>query len=511
MKLLHVLLGLSRPWKDRKRGTVAEQVEAGESISAEIRGSALVERHVTASQVLDDEEREQITRHAQDSANDKGGPTSTKGECSASTGSIQLEPTNQLTRYQPLRDRVPSTGSPTSRKISPHRYETWDEPQMWTLVHSHYANMGDVFCYDFGCYKPKNPPTVYPVTVHDIIGTCSQVESCPLKELVLSRDDIEDKSKADWLLKAIAVSQIMWLVLNIITRNIGKLPITQLEIATVSFSLMAVMTYMANWWKPKDVQASTVLRNEIHFPPAERNSFHSFFNNLLYPSQSKNLEYISNRTRISNDTVWMQGDTPLIWGIMAVSSLIFGGLHCLAWTFDVPTDAELVVWRITSVASAVVPSAALGVGLISNLLATSYVDRWFMSSATANFADLQEFPDDWWMLVRQYPSASFQPSKDSEESQLHMYWQFMKHFSDFWVHCQTRQRDIVDYHTLSNKHKQDKLCDRQYLSDPTCWREYEEHLKDELANRNHKRPTAICYDLIINGMDRFENFMRRRR
>jgi hypothetical protein len=35
-----------------------------------------------------------------------------------------------------------------------------------------------------------------------------------LKDLVLDEKDINDKSKADWVLKAIVVLQIGWLVLN---------------------------------------------------------------------------------------------------------------------------------------------------------------------------------------------------------------------------------------------------------------------------------------------------------
>jgi hypothetical protein len=35
---------------------------------------------------------------------------------------------------------------------------------------------------------------------------------------------LKTKSKADWLLKGIAVSQIMWLVLNVAVRGFTKLP-----------------------------------------------------------------------------------------------------------------------------------------------------------------------------------------------------------------------------------------------------------------------------------------------
>ncbi|KAH7631476.1 hypothetical protein B0T09DRAFT_250140, partial [Sordaria sp. MPI-SDFR-AT-0083] len=63
-------------------------------------------------------------------------------------------------------------------------------------------------------------------------------------------NDIKDKSKADWIVKTIAVIQITRLIFDLITRGIGGQSVTQLEIATVSFSGFAIFTHFANWWKP---------------------------------------------------------------------------------------------------------------------------------------------------------------------------------------------------------------------------------------------------------------------
>ncbi|AEO64350.1 uncharacterized protein THITE_2034396, partial [Thermothielavioides terrestris NRRL 8126] len=63
-------------------------------------------------------------------------------------------------------------------------------------------------------------------------------------------DDIKDKSKADWLGRGLAVVQTTWIILNVASRAATELPLTQLEIATVAFSVFAIATYLANWWKP---------------------------------------------------------------------------------------------------------------------------------------------------------------------------------------------------------------------------------------------------------------------
>jgi hypothetical protein len=41
------------------------------------------------------------------------------------------------------------------------------------------------------------------------------------------------------------------------------LPVTQLEIATIAFSIFLIATYFVNWWKPKDVIKPTLLKAPI--------------------------------------------------------------------------------------------------------------------------------------------------------------------------------------------------------------------------------------------------------
>jgi hypothetical protein len=78
----------------------------------------------------------------------------------------------------------------------------------------------------------------------------------PFTGFFLDRDDVEDKSKTDWLLRALAVVQISWLIVTVIVRGAVGLSLTQLELSTAAISTMAVFTYAAYWWKPKDIVAA---------------------------------------------------------------------------------------------------------------------------------------------------------------------------------------------------------------------------------------------------------------
>jgi hypothetical protein len=126
------------------------------------------------------------------------------------------------------------------------------ETRVWTLTHSYFANMG-------GLGRRHNKKYT-PITAHALVHCCVGSPHDPLPSLVLEADDISDKNKADWLLKSIVVAQILWLLLSVIVRAAKKLPISQVEICTTAFAILAVATYFANWAKLKDVDRPVIFK-----------------------------------------------------------------------------------------------------------------------------------------------------------------------------------------------------------------------------------------------------------
>jgi hypothetical protein len=85
-------------------------------------------------------------------------------------------------------------------------------------------------------------------------------ESGALSKLpCITTEEINDKSKANLFVKAIAVTQILWMIVQIIVRMTRKLAISQLEISVVAFSVCAVIIYFVYWQKSKDVMAPYTL------------------------------------------------------------------------------------------------------------------------------------------------------------------------------------------------------------------------------------------------------------
>lgn len=293
---------------------------------------------------------------------------------------------------------------------------TWAlREQTWTITHSYYARMGGLVA--FTCRYMGTSPQLELVTPSKLTPPePDPKDEHPLRYLILGKEDIEDKSKADWFLKTLAILEVAWLVLNVIVRYATGLPITQLEVATVAFAIMAVFSYLANWWKPKDVSRPTVLQwrgqqgKEHSHSIRGHPHMQSFMQRLRAPAKAVDhgMYWEVFGQRIGNDVVWLERKTPLLCYLMAGSSLIFGGLHCLAWDFEFPTRVELICWRVASVTSAVLPVVTLAICAFLGYLATSYLGKQFKSKW---LADLKyKFGNQphsiWWQLFLNPQSLS---------------------------------------------------------------------------------------------------------
>jgi hypothetical protein len=247
--------------------------------------------------------------------------------------------------------------------------------QIWTIVHSYFAQMGGL-----AYISREDRNDYFALTASKLTLRYSWLGTHPLKHLNLGREDIEDKSKADWFVKSIAVLQIGWLVLNVIARAVKKLPITQIEVATIAFAVMAILTYAINWWKPKDVsQPIRLLHSGVGTSLHSHETvdlMQSFMIRLRRPHKAAaKSRDIPDLKRMPNDLVWMEGQTPLFYHLLGFSSLVFGSLHCIAWNFQFPTRTELLCWRVASLLSATLPGIALGLSMVLGYLRTDVLGR----------------------------------------------------------------------------------------------------------------------------------------
>lgn len=287
----------------------------------------------------------------------------------------------------------------------------------WSVVHSYYAQMGGILCLHThegrddldGCFPFTSPAMIWAFDWAD--------GQHPLKNFSLRREDIQDKSKADWFAKGISILQITWTILNVTVRGVTGLPVAQLEITAFAFAVMAIGIYLANWWKPKDVSRPTI--QSASFRSHDMNdigrlpSVQSFTDGMRWrwlhqrdgtaPRSFRDWNF-AHVKRVENNLVWMEGQPPYFYVMVGISSVVFGGMHCIAWNFQFPTSAELVCWRIASLISAILPVLVLGLNFLLEYTYNNYGKSWRNDMLIAELEPLRCLSSSWWYAAL---SASF--------------------------------------------------------------------------------------------------------
>jgi hypothetical protein len=73
--------------------------------------------------------------------------------------------------------------------------------------------------------------------------------------------EIEDRSKADWIVKSLALTQILWFIVNLVGRWAQGLAVTTLELYTLSIVICGIVVFLAYWSKPFDVNVPVILQS----------------------------------------------------------------------------------------------------------------------------------------------------------------------------------------------------------------------------------------------------------
>ena len=231
---------------------------------------------------------------------------------------------------------------------------------------------------------------------------------------IVAREEIQDKSKGDAVTKALVVLQTTWFLLQCAARGSQHLALTELELATAAFALLNIIIYALWWDKPLDVQCHIVVRrlsardraseddqdqNPERSQPAEesrviprqerdcwtrslgwlRGALHglrSVFRGWTWMGALEGINsvigpFIDMMNSAGSDETFFTVGRRDEWDVSSVSGLIlvtmvFGGIHCIAWSFTFPSPTEQLLWRISSITITGVPLPVLGVAFIAD-------------------------------------------------------------------------------------------------------------------------------------------------
>lgn len=123
----------------------------------------------------------------------------------------------------------------------------------WTITHGFYAEMGG-----YRVVSDVTDQQEYTFRVKELIWL---TENKLLTIPEISREELHDKSNADYLIKGIVLIQCTWFMLQVCARVNQSLPITTLELATVAFIGCTGLMYFFWWHKPMDLETYTPIRD----------------------------------------------------------------------------------------------------------------------------------------------------------------------------------------------------------------------------------------------------------
>ena len=232
---------------------------------------------------------------------------------------------------------------------------------------------------------PTNPRQTVDVLKFD--GLMYIMRHFPRIVTDITEESILDRAESSSLGKAILIVQVGWFCTNCVSRLSQGLPLTLLEVSTAAHSLCTLLTYFVWWSKPVNIPTPTFLvgkearevyallkcsENEYDealemargraagdssmptaphvsekivlaagalqhlLPTPERPPHSSMFkgqNRVLIPGNTGN--------ESSNATLYTYASA-------AVSPILYGLVHFVAWNDQFPTPLERLLWRVSS-------------------------------------------------------------------------------------------------------------------------------------------------------------------
>ena len=236
----------------------------------------------------------------------------------------------------------------------------------------------------------------------------SRIEDTPLHPLCLSdlkvgqnpylfvmptEEEINDRGKSNWLAKSLVLLQTSWFVMQCIARAIKHLPVTHLEIVTLAYAAMNFVIYVFWWNKPLNVNRPIrVFRkwDSADGHGSEESETQSLVEEQISETRGNSLETIyriivgfqdddvilSRKDRVPRFWADNNSDDVVIADFIVLGvGVCFGAIHCIAWFFSFPTHAELLIWRISSVAITAVPIYMPSMVLLGSWLENMDLDR----------------------------------------------------------------------------------------------------------------------------------------
>jgi hypothetical protein len=180
--------------------------------------------------------------------------------------------------------------------------------------------------------------------------------------------------------------------------------VTELELATAAFAALNIAMYVLWWDKPLDVQCPIRVRRRMsggdeaseeqdrareECRSADRSrewnwqscfrgwSWDDVFDVVIGPFNA--MMFVN----VEDDAFLVVGeqksdDASLSLSMMGILvTTVFGGIHCIGWSFDFPSHTEQLLWRISSISITAIPLGIVCISLIAQALMMEHGSELF--------------------------------------------------------------------------------------------------------------------------------------
>lgn len=94
---------------------------------------------------------------------------------------------------------------------------------------------------------------------------------CWGKRFFIEESEIQDRSKGDVISKLLVLTQVTWFILQFFARLVQHLPATEIEVVTLAYAILNMVTYACWWYKPLAVQfAPTIPERRLDYTSCPR-------------------------------------------------------------------------------------------------------------------------------------------------------------------------------------------------------------------------------------------------
>ncbi|KAF7981936.1 hypothetical protein HWV62_30713 [Athelia sp. TMB] len=255
-----------------------------------------------------------------------------------------------------IEKRAASSSTSDSLATHPEDQSEWTRArslgkldQSWTIALAFFVIMGG-----YHAYNEDGP--LYPLSPDAVVSLVRDGKLIPP-----TTEELSDKSKGDVLSKGVAILQTFWFVVQCVARLAEHLPLTNLEVMTLAYTVMTVAMYIAWWHKPLNV--SCAIRTpavSVSTKVDDLNAAWEWFLSYIMGAQDGGAE-LSSMKRVP--TFWAgkasKSDLGVADCIALLVAMAFGAVHFIAWSYAFTSHIEQLMWRASAIAIVAVPPGIL--------------------------------------------------------------------------------------------------------------------------------------------------------